>query len=484
MSRKQDKAKAVERPPGLGVESTYGELSEERKPDGLSAGEDSAALTNLIDDRQQQLFAQQDARMNELIKMVQALAQAVPPLAIANQNAGTGNAIACPEAAESNMSGSSVKSRVASGTVDVPLPFLTDMLKGFPTDQLYSGQEAENDSKWLEFRGKFVPSLRHPALSLFLLDTRELEDIKRDEKFSVAANQLFHDFLSRVTTRTANAVVRSYSTEADGVSAWRQLIKMRRSTGSAYFVRQVKALLDDTKRFTTLAPPLQGFLNAREVLDRVEEYACTSKFLPGGEEFHVASLEAVFVAMVLNSLNPAYVYIRTMFSGDELPLFKKLNDAVCDHYDNVIATSAAATETGAGIVEDRRKQEEQKRAALLKRVPCPVCHMTGHSSKDCYVTHEEKREAYLKKNPKRREAMMKRVQDYQKHGKLPNRAAAVTEAEQDPGVDASGEALYAICELVEDNVVTRFSDDLPQFISGCTAGVCTASQSGISLSNY
>ncbi|KAK3240539.1 hypothetical protein CYMTET_49620, partial [Cymbomonas tetramitiformis] len=91
----------------LGVESTYGELSEERKPDGISAGEDSAALTTLIDERQQQLFAQQDARMNELLKMVQALAQAVPPLAIANQNAGTGNAIACPEAAESSMSGSS-----------------------------------------------------------------------------------------------------------------------------------------------------------------------------------------------------------------------------------------------------------------------------------------------------------------------------------------------------------------------------------------
>ncbi|KAK3244687.1 hypothetical protein CYMTET_45715 [Cymbomonas tetramitiformis] len=449
MSKRQDKAKAPERPPGLTKESTFGELSEEGKPDGISAGEDSAALANLfaqqearIDERQQQLFTQQDARMNELFKMVQALAHAVPPLAVANQNAGTGNAIACPEAAESSMSGSSVKSRVASGTVDVPLPFLTDMLKGFPTDQLYSGQEAENNSKWMEFRGKIVPSLRHPALSLLLTDTRELEDIKKDEEFSLAANQLFHDFLSRVTTRTANAVVRSYSTEADGVSAWRQLIKMRRSTGSAYFVRQVKALLDDKKRFMTLAPPLQGFLNAREVLDRVEEYACTSKFLPGGEMFHVASLEVVFVAMVLNSLNPAYVYIRTMFSGDELPSFKKLNDAVCDHYDNVIATSAAAMETGAGIVEDRRKQGEQKRAALLKRVPCPVCHMPGHSSSECFVTHEDKREAYLKKNPKRREAIIKRVHDYQKYGKLPNRAAAVAETEQHPSVDDTGEARH------------------------------------------
>ncbi|KAK3280647.1 hypothetical protein CYMTET_11520 [Cymbomonas tetramitiformis] len=484
MSKTRDKAKVVERsPPGLGVEPTYGELSEERKPDGLSVGEDSAALTTLIDERQQQLFSQQVARLNELMKMVQVLAQAVPQL-VANQNAGTGNAIACPEAAESSMAGSSVKSRVVSGTVDVPLPLLTDMLKGFPNDKLYSGQEAETDSKWLESRGKIVPSLRHPAMALFLSDTRELEDIKKDEKFSVAANQLFHDFLSRVTTRTANAVVRSYSTEADGVSAWRQLIKMRRSTGSAYFVRQVKALLDDTKRFATLAPPLQGFLNAREVLDRVEEYACTSKFLPGGEKFHVASLEAVFVAMVLNSLNPAYVHIRTMFSGDELPSFKKLNDAVCDLYDNVIATSAAATETGAGIVEDRRKQAEQKRVALLKRVPCPVCHMTGHSSSECFVTNEEKREAYLKRNPKRREAIMKRVQDYQKHGKLPDRAAAVAETGQHPGVDDTSEALYAICELVEDNVVTCLSDDLPEFISGCTVGGYTTSQSGISLCNY
>ncbi|KAK3235825.1 hypothetical protein CYMTET_53986 [Cymbomonas tetramitiformis] len=485
MSKKQDKAKVAERtPPETPMDSTYGDLSEGLSEDGISVGEDSAALTALIDERQQQLFSQQDTRLNELMKMMQVLAHAVavPQSAMANQNAGTGNAIASPEAAESSISGSSVKSRVANGTVDVPLPLLTDMLKGFKSDQLYSGQDAENDSKWLEFRGKIVPCLRHRALALFLSDARDLEDIKKDEKFSVAANQLFDDFLSSVTTKTANAVVQSYSTEADGVSAWRRLIKMRRSTGSAYFVRQVKALLDDTKRFATLAPPLQGFLNAREVLDRVEEYACTSKFLPGGEKFHVASLEAVFVAMVLNSLNPAYVFVRTMYSGDELPSFQKLNDAVCDHYDNVIATSAAATETGAGIVEDRRKQEEQKRAALLKKVPCPVCHMTGHSSKECFVTHEDKREEYLKKNPKRRDAIMKRVQDYQKHGKLPNRAAAVTETQKDPGVDASGEALFAICEL--DSVVTCFSDDMPQFISGYTAGDCIESQSGISLHNY
>ncbi|KAK3270667.1 hypothetical protein CYMTET_20947 [Cymbomonas tetramitiformis] len=485
MSKRQDEAKVAGRtPPETPMDSVYGDLSEGLSEDGISVGEDSAALTALIDERQQQLFSQQDARLNELMKMMQVMAHAVavPQSAMANQNAGTGNAVASPEAAESSISGSSVKSRVASGTVDVPLPLLTDMLKGFKSDQLYSGQDAENDSKWLEFRGKIVPCLRHRALALFLSDARDLEDIKKDEKFSVAANQLFHDFLSSVNTKTANAVVRTYSTEADGVSAWRQLIKMRRSTGSAYFVRQVKALLDDTKRFATLAPPLQGFLNAREVLDRVEEYACTSKFLPGGEKFHVASLEAVFVAMVLNSLNPAYVFVRTMYSGDELPSFQKLNDAVCDHYGNVIATSAAATETGAGIVEDRRKQEEQKRAALLKKVPCPVCHMTGHSSKECFVTHEDKREEHLKKNPKRRDAIMKRVQDCQKHGKLHNRAAAVTETQKDPGVDASGEALYAICEL--DSVVTCFSDDMPQFISGYTAGDCIESQSGISLHNY
>eukprot|EP00854_Cymbomonas_tetramitiformis_P023185 gene23185-28056_t len=114
----QDKGKAPERSPGLS--SDYGEPSEEAKPDGILAGGDSAALANLfaqqearIDERRQELL-QQDARMNELFKMVQALAHAVPPLAVANQNAGTGNAIACPEAAESSVSGSSVKSRVAS----------------------------------------------------------------------------------------------------------------------------------------------------------------------------------------------------------------------------------------------------------------------------------------------------------------------------------------------------------------------------------
>ncbi|KAK3262330.1 hypothetical protein CYMTET_28807 [Cymbomonas tetramitiformis] len=482
MSKKQDKAKLAERtPPGLGVESTYGDISEVLSEDGTSVGEDSAALTALIDERQQQLSSQQDARINELMKMVQVLAQTVPQLA-ANQNAGTGEAVASPEAAKSGMSGSGVHSHVAGGTAGVPLPPLAEMLKSFKSDQLYSGQDAENDSKWLEFRGKIVPCLRHRALALLLSDARDLEDIKKDEHFSVAANQLFHDFLSAVTSKTANAVVQTYSEEADGVLAWRQLVKMRRSTGSAYFVRQVKALLDDTKKFASLAPPLPGFLSARRILDRVKEYACTSEFLPTGEKFHVASLEAVFVAMVLNSLNPAYVLVRSMYSKNKIPSFQELSDAVCDHYDNVIATSVAATETGAGIVEDRRKQEEQKRTVMLKKVPCPICHMTGHSSKECFVTHEDKREEYLKKNPKRRDAIMKRVQDYQKHGKLPNRAAAVTEAQQDPGVDASGEALYAICEL--DSMVTCFSDDMPQFISGYTVEDYIGSQSGVSLYNY
>ncbi|KAK3256629.1 hypothetical protein CYMTET_34246 [Cymbomonas tetramitiformis] len=482
MSMKQDKAKLAERtPPGLGVESTYGDISEVMSEGGTSVGEDSAALTALIDERQQQLSLQQDARINELMKMVQVLAQTVPQLA-ANQNVGTGEAVASPEAAKSGMSSSGVHSHVAGGTAGVPLPPLAEMLKSFKSDQLYSGQDAENDSKWLEFRGKIVPCLRHRALALLLSDARDLEDVKKDEHFSVAANQLFHDFLSAVTSKTANAVVQTYSEEANGILAWRQLVKMRRSTGPAYFVRQVQALLDDTKKFASLANPLPFFLSARQLLDRVKEYACTSEFLPTGEKFHVARLEAVFVAMVLKSLNPAYVLVRSMYSKNKIPSFQELSDAVCDHFDNVIATSAAATETGAGIVEDRRKQEEQKPTVMLKKVPCPICHMTGHSSKECFVTNEGKREEYLKKNPKRRDAIMKRVQDYQKHGKLPNRAAAVTEAQQDPGVDASGEALYAICEL--DSVVTCFSEDMPQFISGRTGKDCVGSTSEISLHNY
>ncbi|KAK3260903.1 hypothetical protein CYMTET_30165 [Cymbomonas tetramitiformis] len=80
---KQDKAKAPERPPGLGAHSAVGEPSEEAKPDGISTGENSVALANLftqqearIDEKQQELFTQQDARMNELFEMVQALAHA------------------------------------------------------------------------------------------------------------------------------------------------------------------------------------------------------------------------------------------------------------------------------------------------------------------------------------------------------------------------------------------------------------------------
>ncbi|KAK3274978.1 hypothetical protein CYMTET_16871 [Cymbomonas tetramitiformis] len=151
MSKKQDKAKVAERtPPETPMDSTYGDLSEGLSEDGISVGEDSAALTALIDERQQQLFSQQDARLNELMKMVQVLAQAVPQLA-ANQNAGTGNAIASPEAAESGMSGSSVKSRVASGTVGVPLPLLTDMLKGFKS--LTDSDEEDGENSWQPFEG-------------------------------------------------------------------------------------------------------------------------------------------------------------------------------------------------------------------------------------------------------------------------------------------------------------------------------------------
>eukprot|EP00854_Cymbomonas_tetramitiformis_P020112 gene20112-24076_t len=89
--------------------------------DARTRGKNSVALANLftqqearMDEKQQELYTQQEARMNELFKMVEALAHVVPPLAVANQNAGTGSAIACSEAAESSVSGSSVKSRVAS----------------------------------------------------------------------------------------------------------------------------------------------------------------------------------------------------------------------------------------------------------------------------------------------------------------------------------------------------------------------------------
>ncbi|KAK3243574.1 hypothetical protein CYMTET_46783 [Cymbomonas tetramitiformis] len=89
-------------------------------------------------------------------------------------------------------------------------------MKGFTFDQYYSGQRSEEDNSWLEFRGKVSACCRHRLLAILVAENRQLSDIRAHPDFSEEANAVQYDFLSCVTTKSANAVVRGYAEEAGG----------------------------------------------------------------------------------------------------------------------------------------------------------------------------------------------------------------------------------------------------------------------------
>ncbi|KAK3278367.1 hypothetical protein CYMTET_13690 [Cymbomonas tetramitiformis] len=217
--------------------------------------------------------------------------------------------------------------------------------------------------------------------------------------------------------KIANAIVRSHAPTADGCAAWQQLFKLRRSTRVVYFLRQVKNILADANKLSTLAPPLQAFLRAKETLHRIQE-------------------------------------------------------DVCSHYDNIFSQRSSTVDIGAGIVEDRRKQHELKRKQLGKKVGCPTCHRRGHDSQDYFVTNEAKREEILKRWPEVRDSLMKTVKDCLQHGKLlaPDQAAVVNVAlPMYHDVDDAGDVLFAATDGALGGFVTSgFTGvQMPQRSRGC-----------------
>ncbi|KAK3242629.1 hypothetical protein CYMTET_47693 [Cymbomonas tetramitiformis] len=163
-----------------------------------------------------------------------------------------------------------------------PLPGLSDMTKGLSADSYFSGKETDQEGIWDEWLAKIKPSLRHSSLALLLSESTPLHVLREDELYLEEANQLFYDFLCRVTTGTANAVVRSYEQHSDGHGAWVELSKLRRNTSVVYFITQVDKLLSLPTQFSRLAPPLPTFLESKETLRRIREYSANARVTPSG----------------------------------------------------------------------------------------------------------------------------------------------------------------------------------------------------------
>ncbi|KAK3235326.1 hypothetical protein CYMTET_54462, partial [Cymbomonas tetramitiformis] len=296
------------------------------------------------------------------------------------------------------------------------LPTLSEMTKGLRTEQHFSRQDAQNERVWREWRAKIAPSLRHPSLALLL---------------------------------------------SEG------LVKLRRNTSLPYFITQLETLISQAGQSGTLAPPLQMFLDGKETLQRIREYASVAGVMPSGKSVCLETLECVFTARVLVHLHPDYLFIKTKFVDSSLPTLDYLSDQVSSHYDTILAPRAAATQhanaaidqSAGAIADDRRKQEELKRKQLAKKVPCPQCHRPGHVAKDCFMTNVEKREEFCKRaSPAAKAAVLKKVAEYEKHGKLPapggSLGAVAGQSDVYPGLEHSGEALFALATSAADPDIT------------------------------
>ncbi|KAK3262040.1 hypothetical protein CYMTET_29070 [Cymbomonas tetramitiformis] len=375
----------------------------------------------------------QQAQLNELMELVRGMVK-------------TGATAPNSDGVPSSPS-LAVTSKTSEGS-DAPLPSLSSMLKGIPTDRYFAGLDSESETPWLEFKARVAPSCRHPSMEILLVETRAIAEIKADPLYSERANRLLYDFLATVTCQTAQGIVRAFESTADGCAAWKQLAKLRRNTNYAYFNRQVKELLSYSAQFSSVSPPLHLFLKVKETFTRLREYVSVAPPLDTGNRMCVDTLEAIVVSVILISLHSDYVYVKTKLQSDKLPRLHVLEDEVCAHYENIISPGVASGEVGAGIAEDRKRQNATKKARLSRKVECSTCHRRGHEAKDCFITNAEARESFLKRRPDARDSIMKKVQEYEKHGKLPDtdKAAAVTDSELHPGLDGE-DVLFAISEV-------------------------------------
>ncbi|KAK3268265.1 hypothetical protein CYMTET_23226 [Cymbomonas tetramitiformis] len=159
------------------------------------------------------------------------------------------------------------------------------------------------------------------------------------------------------------------------------------------------------------------------------EYSAIGNVTHTSKPMCMDAVESIFLALVMVCLHCSYLFIKSMFIGEQLPSPDVLEEDVCSHYDNILSQQSSAVDNGAGIVDDRRKQQELKRKQLGKKVVRPVtgvdaipksalsptwqeggptCHRRGRDSKECFITNEAKREEYLKRRPEVRDSLMKK----------------------------------------------------------------------------
>ncbi|KAK3252939.1 hypothetical protein CYMTET_37792 [Cymbomonas tetramitiformis] len=334
-----------------------------------------------------------------------------------------------------------------------PLPILSDMTKGLSADSYFSGKETDQEGIWDEWLAKIKPSLRHPSLALLLSESTPLHMVRGDDSYLEEANQLFYDFLCRVTTGTANAVVRSYEQHSDGHGAWLELSKLRRNTSVVYFITQVDKLLSLPNQLSRLAPPLPTFLESKETLRRVREYSVNARVTPSGKPLCMETVETIFSAMAVVRLHPDYMLLKAKFMSETLPTASVLSDQVTSHYDTILAPRAAVTRTALAVNHTGDNSESE----AAGKVPCSICHRRGHPSTDCFIKNVEKREAFFEKaSPSTKAAILKKVADYERHGKLPkpgeHLGAAARQSELYPGLEESGEVLFALREAGQSDL--------------------------------
>ncbi|KAK3266278.1 hypothetical protein CYMTET_25084 [Cymbomonas tetramitiformis] len=328
-----------------------------------------------------------------------------------------------------------------------PLPGLSHMTKGLSADSYFSGKETDQEGIWDEFCARIKPSLRHPSLALLLSESTPLHMVRGDELYLEEANQLFYDFLCRVTTGTANAVVRSYEQHSDGHGAWLELSKLRRNTSVVYFITQVDKLLSLPNQLSRLAPPLPTFLESKETLRRIREYSANARVTPSGKPLCMETVETIFSAMAIVQLHPDYMLLKAKFMSETLPTASVLSDQVTSHYDTILAPRAAVTRAALAVNHTGDNSESE----ATGKVPCSICHRRGHPSTHCFITNVEKREAFFEKaSPSTKAAILKKVAHYERHGKLPkpgeHLGAAARQSELHPGLEEAGEVLFAIRE--------------------------------------
>ncbi|KAK3278119.1 hypothetical protein CYMTET_13926 [Cymbomonas tetramitiformis] len=334
-----------------------------------------------------------------------------------------------------------------------PLPSLSDMTKGLSADSHFSGKDTDQEGIWDEWLAKIRPSLRHPSLALLLSESTPLHVLRGDESYLEEANQLFYDFLCRVTTRTANAVVRSFEPYSDGHGAWLALSKLRRNTSVVYFINQVDKLLLLPNRLSNLSPPLSAFLEAKETLRRIHEYSVNTRVTPSGKPLCMETVEAMYTAMAIVRLHPDYMLLKAKFMVEALPTADVLADQVTAHYDTILAPRDAVTHTAHAVNHTGDNSESE----AAGKVPCSICHRRGHPSTDCFIKNVEKREAFFEKaSPSTKAAILKKVADYERHGKLPkpgeHLGAAARQSELYPGLEESGEVLFALREAGQSDL--------------------------------